>query len=145
MNFSTLRSTCIKLCSVEERVKSTSPRVKHSAMSLHKARLQENVLRLSQEKWGRGTQPLWQFHKPTVHSVRTFSESPLSHSLSLLCYILWVPCLSWLMHLIPIKLNEFTRYQQIVLCMQGATIFYISQETRCHRSNLTQEDNHSLP
>lgn len=32
---------------------------KHSAMSLHKGRVQENIPRLSQMKWGPGTQPYY--------------------------------------------------------------------------------------
>lgn len=73
---------------------------KHSAMSLHKGRVQENIPRLSRMKWGPGTQPLLQFNKPTAHSQNVLKDF-LSY------YSLWIPCSPWCTRLICINFNEF--------------------------------------
>lgn len=104
---------------------------KHSAMSLHKGRVQENIPRLSQMKWGPGTQPLLQFNKPTAHSQNVLKD----FSAIIFCGSharLDVHASS------PLTLMSFTHTsKEADPHMWGASTCCLSQETRCHGSNLT--------
>lgn len=145
INFSTFRSTCIKLCSVEkseEHITKSETLCPESAQSQASGEGAEafpgemrtwstTPITIPQTNCAFGQNILG------VSSV-TCSESPnVTFSGFHVCPDSWASSpLSWM---------SFTRYQHTVPCIWGATIFYISQETRCHRSNLTREDDHSLP
>lgn len=117
------------------------PRTKHSAMNLHKGRVWENMPSLSQMKWGPGTEPLLQFNKPTAHSQSECSQSLSSAVIFCGFHACLDVCASS-----PLTLMSFTHTsKETDPRMWRAALRFISQETRCHRGNLTWENSQGLP